>query len=103
MIEEPFIERLFDNDGDVVICRFSRPTLEPGGEFKCRWTIDWGDQETQHHTCGIDGIQALLLAMRTVHTELVYSEAYSAGRLTYLDQRDLDLPPAYDFDDGGAA
>ena len=36
-----------------------------------------------------------MLAMRTVHTELVMSDAYKAGLLTWCDQADLDLPPTW--------
>ena len=43
----------------------------------------------------LDGVQALMLAMRTVHTELVESDAYKAGRLTWCEQTDLDLPPTW--------
>jgi hypothetical protein len=36
-----------------------------------------------------------MLAMRSVHSELVESDAYKTGRLTLWDQADLDLPPAW--------
>ncbi|GFE77990.1 hypothetical protein NTCA1_56390 [Novosphingobium sp. TCA1] len=36
-----------------------------------------------------------MLAMRIVHTELIESDAYKAGRLTWCDQADLDLPPTW--------
>lgn len=45
------------------------------------------------HTCGLDGVQALMLAMRIVHTELIESDQNKAGRLIWCDQADLDLPP----------
>lgn len=102
MSEDAFVERQFDNNGQAVICRFFAPTLEPAGEYKCRWTIAWGEKTRQRHTCGIDGMQALLLAMRTVHTELIHSDAYAAGQLTYLEEADLGLPPAYTFPDDEA-
>ena len=99
MTDAAFVERRFDSEGRPVVCRFLEPTLQPGGEYQCRWSIDWGDGERTRRAHGIDSVQALLLAMRSAHTELVESEAYEQGRLTYLNQRDLDLPPAYIFDD----
>ncbi len=36
-----------------------------------------------------------MLAMRTVHSELMESDLYKSGKLTYLKQYDLDLPPGW--------
>lgn len=36
-----------------------------------------------------------MLAMKTVHTELMESDLYKSGNLTYADQYDLDLPPSW--------
>ena len=36
-----------------------------------------------------------MLAMRVVHAKLMETEEYRSGALTYLDQQDLDLPPAW--------
>lgn len=98
MTDEAFLERHFALDNQDVSIRFQLPFLAPGGEFQCRWTIGWPDRTRDSYACGIDGIQALMLAMRTVHTELVESEAYRSGKLTYLGQADLDLPAPWTFD-----
>lgn len=87
-----FVERLFVvPDGDV-LARFEPPYLAPGGEYRCRWRIEWPEKTRVRETAGIDGVQALMLAMRTVHAELAESDEYKAGKLTYLNQTDLDLP-----------
>ena len=99
MRDDNFVEREFKCDDQLVIARFGKPALAPGGEYVCRWSLHWPDRERRSHACGIDGIQALILAMRTVHTELTLSDEYQAGRLTYLDERELDLPPAWTFDE----
>lgn len=39
-------------------------------------------------------VQSLLLAMRTLHSELAESDKYKTGTLTYLGQAALDLSPA---------
>jgi hypothetical protein len=95
MDEVPFVERSFELDGGELIVRFHLPSKEPGGEFKCRYSIAWPEREVRNYACGLDGVQALMLAMRSVHTKLVDSDAYKAGRLTLSDQADLDLPPTW--------
>jgi hypothetical protein len=94
-----FVERQFDNGGTPVVCRFLQPTLQPGDEYQCRWSIDWGNGERTRRAHGIDGIQALLLAMRAAHTELVESDPYKGGKLTFLNERELGLPPPITFED----
>lgn len=95
MNETPFVERSFDLDDGQLIVRFYAPGKEPGGEFKCRYSIGWPEREVRRYACGLDGVQALMLAMRSVHTELVDSDAYKPGRLTLSGQADLDFPPAW--------
>ncbi len=95
MDEAPFVERRFDLDGAEMIIRFFAPTKVNEGEFQCRYSIGWPEREACRYACGSDGIQALMLAMRTVHSDLVESDAYKAGRLTWCDQADLDLPPTW--------
>lgn len=95
MDEAPFVERRFDLDGADLFVRFYRPAKAAGGEFQCRWTISWPEREVRRYACGEDGVQALMLAMRSVHWELVESDLYKSGRLTLYDQADLDLPPTW--------
>ncbi|HZG09503.1 MAG TPA: hypothetical protein VEZ70_11050 [Allosphingosinicella sp.] len=95
MDEAPFVERKFALDGGELVARFYPPAKAPGGEFQCRWSIAWPGHEVRRYACGEDGVQALMLAMRSVHSELVESDPYKAGRLTLWDQTDLDLPPTW--------
>lgn len=92
MTDVPFVERIFRSGDDVIAARFLHPTLEPGGEYQCRWMILWPDRVQQRYACGVDGIQALMLALKTVHAELMDSDLYKSGTLTLHDQHDLDLP-----------
>lgn len=94
-MEAPFVERRFALDGNDLVIRFYTPARVPGGEFQCRYSIGWPEREVCRYTCGEDGVQALMLAMRTVHSDLAESEAYKDGRLTWCDQADLDLPPTW--------
>ena len=95
MYETPFVERSFELDGGDLVVRFDAPFRAPGGEFECRYSIGWPEGEARDHACGLDGVQALMLAMRSVHRRLVESAAYKAGRLTWCNQADLDLPPMW--------
>lgn len=95
MDEAPFVERKFELGDEEIVARFFLPARAEGGEFQCRWTIAWPEGEEGHRAFGEDGIQALMLAMRVVHTKLTESEAYQAGRLTLWGQSDLDLPPGW--------
>ena len=90
-----FVERHFESGDEIVVVRWHQPTAEPTGEYKCRWSISWPDKERNSHSCGLDSVQALLLAMRTAHVELVESDLYKAGNLTYTELRDLGLPSVW--------
>jgi hypothetical protein len=93
--EQAFVERRFELDGSELSVRFHLPFKAPGGEFVCRWSIAWPERETSLSARGVDGVQALMLAMRSAHWELLESDAYKAGRLTLYEQADLDLPPSW--------
>ncbi|MGB3847303.1 MAG: hypothetical protein WA940_15635 [Sphingopyxis sp.] len=99
MTAKLFVERQFDAAGTAVVCRFYIPEPQATGEFRCNWTIDWGEGDKKRSAHGIDGVQALLLAMKVAHTELVESDSYKAGRLTYLEGPILDLPGPFNFDE----
>lgn len=95
MDDPVFLEREFELDSGVLLVRFYTPSKAPGGEFQCRYAIGWPEREVRRYACGLDGVQAVMLAMRTVHSELVESDAYKGGRLTWCEQADLDLPPTW--------
>ena len=95
MTDEPFVERTFESGDDIITARFLQPALAPGGEYQCRWVILWPNRVQQRYACGADGIQALMLAMKSVHSEMMESDLYKSGKLTYVGQHDLDLPPGW--------
>jgi hypothetical protein len=94
-VDDLFVERSFDTPKGKVLARFERPYLAPGGAYRWRWRIIGLSRARSREAAGIDGIQALMLAMRTVHAELTESAEYKRGQLTYLAQADLDLPPMW--------
>jgi hypothetical protein len=95
MSDAPFIERSFESGDDIITAHFHQPILAPGGEYQCRWAILWPDRVQQRYACGVDGVQALMLAMKSVNSELMESDLYKSGNLTYVGQYDLDLPPGW--------
>lgn len=92
MGESSFVERRFELADAEVVVSFFVPARAAEGEFRCAWTIAWPDREIAGRTCGEDGVQALLLAMRVVHAKLIDSDAYKAGALTLWGGADLNLP-----------
>lgn len=90
-----FVERRFELDEKAIVARFNKPEKAAGGEYQCQYTVDWPDHQDHGYACGEDGVQALMLAMKTVHIGLVESDAYKQGRLTLWQQADLDLPPTW--------
>ena len=92
-MSQTFVARSFEAPDGAVLARFEPRYLASGGEYRCRWRIEGLGEERSREAAGIDGVQALMLAMRTVHAELTGSDEYRAGKLTYLQQADLDLPP----------
>src|SRR5262245_27253381 len=75
-----------------VYLRFGEPRLV-GRDFRCIYQIEGLDDEPRVRVSyGVDGVQALWLAMQVAMTELVASLAYQQGRLTWLGRYDLGLP-----------
>lgn len=90
-----FVERRFEFYGGELVARFAAPIRAAGGEFQCHFSIGWPAGDQVGFASGLDGLQALMLAMREVHSELIDHDAYRAGRLTWCEQADLDLPPTW--------
>lgn len=90
-----FIERSFDADDKTLVARFYLPVLNSGGEFRCHWSLKSTSLEINRYACGEDGLQALMLALRAVSTELSENEKIKAQRITLWGQADLDLPPGW--------
>ncbi len=87
-----FIERQFELGDDAnVVLRFLRPESD-GDDYRCKYQIVWPDRVRDAYAVGIDGVQALLLAMRRAHVDLRTSPEYQSGALCYLGERDLGLP-----------
>lgn len=65
---------------DVPVALFA-PVRETDGAWRCDTTIGWPDGESRKSTFGADSMQALMLALQMIGTELHVSEAHEAGAL----------------------
>jgi hypothetical protein len=91
LIAMVFVERKFEIGERELICRFDLPTITPrdiapNGEYRCDYAIIWPDRERRSYAVGVDSIQALMLAMSSVFSDLECSEEYKTGQLFYLGE-----------------
>jgi len=77
-----------------VYVRFGKPLPRPDHpSYSCVYQIEGlHEHRITRRMYGVDTIQALELAMKTALVELVCTEAYDQGRLTWLGSPDLGLP-----------
>ncbi|MCC7266453.1 MAG: hypothetical protein IT546_03820 [Caulobacteraceae bacterium] len=85
-------ERRFEIAGDPVYLRLEPP--EPWDkDFICRYTITWPDGAHAGHAGGVDGLQALQLALQGAHLNLLGLRGTQLeGPVTWLGSVDLGLP-----------
>jgi hypothetical protein len=90
-MQGPFIVRVFQVDGRDVDCKFFRPE-ETGDDYICRYIIDFPDKPKVSQGYGVDAVQALLLAMKKAHVELLFARNKMERRVEWLEQGNLGLP-----------
>ena len=79
-----------------VLLRFGEPSRIDADEYACDSVIE-GLEEGEgaartRRIFGVDSLQALHLAMQLADAELVSTQAYREGRLTWEGSSDLGLP-----------
>lgn len=95
MQDEVLVERSFTLGEQEVRCRFFRPRSD-GQDYSCTYQIDWPDRQESAQIWGIDGVQALLLAMRSAHGALARRGGRERLPLRWLGEEGLGLPPYSD-------
>jgi hypothetical protein len=80
-------------DGQIEVVLF-RPTPD-GNDFRCNYTIDGKPGRAY----GVDEMQALFLALQSIGSRLYTSAYFKAGKLTWLEMRDLGFPVPPGADD----
>ena len=92
MAPEPFVKRLFSVDGREVECRFFQPE-EDGADSVCRFEIDWPQEGARSRSVyGVDAVQALTLAMKVAHAQLLAARERDRRVVTWLGEEELGLP-----------
>jgi hypothetical protein len=87
-----FIERRFDlGQSSEVIVRFAPPVMV-GDDFRCEYDIVWPDRTWSSKAPGVDAVQALILAMEKAHVELLASDEFRSGQLSWFGSEDLGMP-----------
>ena len=71
--------------GDIEVpVRLFQPE-EDDGMWICPYEIDWPSERRAYFAAGVDGMQALILALRTISVEIYTSEYHEAGTLTWFE------------------
>ena len=93
---EPIARREFEFTGPggqvKVIASIGRPAVmpdDPHGEWYCPWQIEGPDRTRQLYGAGVDTMQALLLALSGMRTDL--EMIARNGKLTFLEGEDLGI------------
>ena len=97
-MESVFVERRLELKGTQgVLVQFFRPVPDRG-DYRCDYKIIWPDRVRTFYGMGIDGTQALILAMQNAHVDLLSTSESKAGLLTWCGERSgkrsLGLPLA---------
>lgn len=58
---------------------------EDGECWMCDYEIDWPHETWRRYAAGLDAVQALVLALQKIGTELYTSEYHQSGRLMWVD------------------
>lgn len=84
--------------GDVQVpVRLFQPEKKDG-MWICRYEIDWPHGMKSHFAAGIDAIQALVLATRTVGAEIYASDYHKSGSLRWFEANrgyGFPVPPTF--------
>jgi hypothetical protein len=81
--------------GKKVLIRFGRPKrFADGRDYYCPYQIVGLGESRVRYAGGVDGIQAIVLALQKIGAELYTSNAAKAGRLMWLGEGDLGIPVA---------
>ncbi|SRR5216684_2586073 len=76
-----------------VVLRIGRPQQMPDhSDFFCPWELQGIGETKIRYACGVDQMQALLLAISTISVYLETLDPDIRKRLRWLDMDDLGLP-----------
>lgn len=93
MTTDLFVQRVIEVDRRDVSCRFFKPE-EDRGDFFCPFEVGWPEGVKTRKVYDGDQVQALLLAMQSVHSDFLTLRDHGGRNVSGLGQRRLGLPVA---------
>lgn len=75
-----------DHDYRLVIVRLFSPT-QLDEAWSCRWEIHWPDRLRSGEAFGHDGMQAVVLGLQAIGSEIYASDEHESGRLSWSEGR----------------
>lgn len=76
--------RFRSSNGEIEIpIRLFAPEETEGNAWSCRYEIDWPHGQWVHAAHGFDSIQAILLALQMIGSEIYASEYHKSGQLMF--------------------
>lgn len=71
-----------DRVAEVAIRLFA-PVQGGNGSWSCRYEVDWPEGKWSMEAAGVDAVQALLVALQMIGSELYTSNYHKAGQLCF--------------------
>ena len=81
-----------DDNRKVTVAIGMPQEFPEGHDFYCPYQILGMGRENVRYGAGVDPVQALILTLQIIGTDLYTSDAFKAGRLRYLGSRNLGFP-----------
>ncbi len=81
-IAERILKLTHDNRAEDVAVRLHAPQ-KAGNVWVCRYEINWPERPKTMSVQGVDSVQATLLAMQMIGTDLYTSNYHKAGELIF--------------------
>ena len=66
----------------IPVCLFA-PENKPDGSWACRYAIDWPEGRWVMEAGGVDAVQAIMIALQMIGSELYTSGYHKAGQLFF--------------------
>lgn len=70
---------------DVTVRIFKPEPYPDESTYRCRFRIEWPSETKELYACGVDAIQALLLALQMLGATIYTSQEVKEGRLVWLE------------------
>lgn len=78
--------KLHQDGADCDVCiRIFAPEQQAPGEWSCTYEIDWPEGTRKFAAHGADSVQALLLALNMIGSEIYASNYHKSGALSSAD------------------